>query len=199
MENETGRGRQARAVILEEHRALAAVLHGLRFLVRRIRDGGKVPDFAVLRAMLHYIDTFPEQQHHSKEDSYLFSRIRARTHEVDAVLDDLEAEHKRGGEMIRHLEQGLLRFEQGGSQYFDAFATAVEAYCDFHWQHMRKEEDLILPAADHALTEADWAELDAAFAANANPLGGVLAHEDFDRLFREIVKLAPPPIGVGPE
>ena len=194
-----GQKRQALAVILEEHRSLAAVLHGLRFLVRRIREGGKKPDFAVLRAMLHYIDTFPERQHHTKEDRYLFGRIRARTHEVDALLADLESEHKLGGEMIRHLEQGMLRFEQGGGQYFDAFATAVEAYCDFHWQHMRKEEDLILPIAERVLTEADWTELDAAFAANANPLGGVQVHEDFDKLFREIVKLAPPPIGVGPE
>ena len=193
------RPRESRAVILEEHRALAAVLHGLRFLVRRVREGGRKPDFPVLRAMLHYIDTFPEKEHHPREDRYLFSRVRLRTHEVDAALDDLEAEHVRGAEMIRHLEQGLLRFEQGGGEYLEPFATAVEAYCDFHWQHMRKEEDVILPAAERVLTDADWAELNAAFAGKANPLGGVQAHQDFDQLFREIVKLAPPPIGVGPE
>jgi hemerythrin-like domain-containing protein len=186
------------AVIRDDHRALAAVLHGMRFLIRDIRDNGKSPRFDVLRAMLHYIDAFPERQHHPKESRYLFVRIRARTTEADAMLSDLETEHALGAEMIRHLEQGLLRFEEGGSEYFSMFATAVEAYGDFHYQHMRKEEDLIIPIAERVLTDADWEELDAAFSENPDPLQGIGAHEDFDKLFSRIVALAPPPIGVGP-
>ena len=190
---------RALSVIRDEHRALNAVLHGLRYLVRKVRDHSSAPDFNVLRAMLHYIDTFPERQHHAKEDRYLFSRVRLRTHEADEMLSGLESEHVLGAEMIRRLEQGMLRFEVGGGDYFIAFATAVEAYCDFHWQHMRKEEDVILPLAERVLTEADWVELDAAFADNRNPLGGLHAHEDFNKLFKHIVELAPPPIGVGPD
>jgi hemerythrin-like domain-containing protein len=194
-------------IIRNEHRALAAVLHGLRFMMRQIRERGgshaaTEQEFAVLRAMLHYIDAFPEQEHHPKEDRYLFSRIRSSTREGDAVLDDLESEHRLGGDMIRHLEQGLLRFEEGGAAYLAAFATAVEAYCDFHWQHMRKEEDIMLPLAERTLTAADWAQLDLEFGKNAYPLDAAdFRHpdqrEDFDKLFSRIVQLAPPPIGVG--
>ena len=186
------------AAIRDDHRALAAVLHGMCFLVRDIRDNDKPARFDVLRAMLHYIDAFPERHHHPKESRYLFTHIRARTGDADTVLAELEAEHALGGEMIRHLEQGLLRYEEGGNEYFCAVATAVEAYSDFHYQHMRKEEDLILPVAERVLREADWAEIDAAFAANEDPLHGFGAHEDFDKLFTRIVALAPPPIGVGP-
>jgi hemerythrin-like domain-containing protein len=190
---------RALAAIRDDHRALAAVLHGMRYLVRDIRDHGKPPRFDVLRAMLHYIDAFPERHHHPKESRYLFARIRARTNEADAMLADLETEHALGGEMIRHLEQGLLRYEEGGAEYFSMFATAVEAYGDFHYQHMRKEEDLILPIAERALTEADWAELDTAFTRDPDPLQGAGGQEDFDKLFKRIVALAPPPIGVGPD
>jgi hemerythrin-like domain-containing protein len=189
---------RAIAVILAEHRALNAVLHGLRFMVRRIGEEGAEPDFRALRAMLHYIDTFPEQKHHPKETRYLFRGIRRRTHEADAMLADLEGEHIHGAEMIRHLEQGLLRYEEGGAEYFPAFSTSIEAYCDFHWQHMRKEEDLILPLAGRVLTPQDWDELDSAFAENLDPFGSVGVHEDFEKLFERIVALAPPPIGVGP-
>jgi hemerythrin-like domain-containing protein len=187
------------AAIRDDHRALAAVLHGMRFLVRDIRDNGKAPRFDVLRAMLHYIDAFPERQHHPRESRYLFVKLRLRSDEADAVLAELEAEHALGGEMIRHLEQGLLRYEEGGGEYFRMFATAVEAYCDFHYQHMRKEEDLILPLAERVLTQADWAELDAEFAENPDPLWSMGGTEDFDELFTRIVALAPPPIGVGPD
>jgi hemerythrin-like domain-containing protein len=191
---------QSRAirVIYDEHRSLAAVLHGMRFLLRKFGEDGQPPRFEVLRAMLHYIDNFPERQHHPKESEFLFSRIRLRTSEADAILADLESEHARGGEMIRHLEQGLLRFEEGGAEYFSAFAAAVEAYSEFHYQHMRTEEDLILPLAGRVLTESDWAYIDAAFVGNLDPLNCLGEHEDFGKLFTRIVMIAPAPIGLGP-
>ena len=65
-------------VIRAEHRSLAAVIHGLRHLVREVREHGARPDFGLLEAMLRYIDAFPERLHHPKEDRYLFRRLRER-------------------------------------------------------------------------------------------------------------------------
>ena len=67
------------AIIRDEHRSLAAVMHGLEFVVREARDKGTPPSFPLLRAMLHYIKAFPETLHHPKEDAYLFRKLRART------------------------------------------------------------------------------------------------------------------------
>jgi ABC-type sugar transport system substrate-binding protein len=63
---------------------------------------------------------------------------------------------------------------------------------------MRKEEDLVLPIAETALTADDWMTIDAAFASNDDPLVGIEATRESRELFRRIVNLAPPPIGVGP-
>ena len=49
------------------------------------------------------------------------------------------------------------------------------------------------------MTDEDWAEIDAAFAGHLDPLVGRELHQDFDALFKQIVNLAPPPIGVGPD
>ena len=65
-------------IIEDEHRSLAAVLHGLLYLVREIRLRNAKPDFELLGAMLHYIDAFPERFHHPKEDAYLFRHLRER-------------------------------------------------------------------------------------------------------------------------
>jgi len=186
-------------VIHDEHRTLAAVLHGLQYLIEEVRQGRRKPDFKVLRAMLYYIDAFPERLHHPKEDRYLFARLRERTTEGIAVLDQLEAQHIHGAKLIRDLEQGLLRWEMGGEKEFAAFAAEVEAYAEFHWRHMRQEEDVVLPLASRALTEEDWHEMDAAFTSNADPLIGKDLEKDFERLFTRIVTIAPPPIGVGRE
>lgn len=184
-------------VIRDEHRTLAAVLHGLRYLVEEVREGRFRPDFDVLRAMVHYIDTFPEKLHHPKEDRYLFARLRQRTTLANSALDQLEAEHIYGAKLIRDLEQALLRWEMGGERDFAAFADEVERYADFHWRHMRREEEVVLPLAERALSDDDWREIDAAFAGNADPLIAKDVDKDFQRLFKRIVNIAPPPIGVG--
>jgi hemerythrin-like domain-containing protein len=185
-------------VIRSEHRSIAAVLHGLQYLIGEIRAGKSTPRFDVLRAMVHYIDAFPERQHHPKEDRYLFALVRQRTREADDALDRLEQEHRQGAQMIRDLEQALLRYEEGGSGFFEQFAKRATEYADFHWHHMREEEEGILPLAERVLTAQDWKTIDEAFAGNGDPLLGAEAKRDYQQLFTRIVMLAPPPIGVGP-
>jgi len=189
---------QAIRTILNEHRSLAAVLHGMLYLVREIRDRGKKPDFNVLGAMVYYIDAVPERFHHPKEDKYLFKLLRIRCSAAGPLLHLLEEEHRVGAEKIRTLEQALARYQQGGDAEFGAFAAAVDAYAAFHWDHMRREEKEVLPLAEQHLTPGDWETIDAAFAGHTDPLFGAEAGEEYDNLFRRIVHLAPPPIGVGP-
>lgn len=190
--------RSALDVIRGEHRSLTAVLIGLWYLVDEVSEGRSEPNFRVLRAMMHYIDTFPEKLHHPKEQRYLFPRLRQRTDTANAALDQLEAEHIHGKKLIRDLEQALLRWEMGGQQDFTTFAQAVEHYVGFHKRHMQREEQVILPLAERMLTEEDWREIDAAFSGNADPLNAGV-ERDFEHLFRRIVTIAPPPLGFGGE
>ena len=185
-------------IIHDEHRSLAAVLHGMLYLVRDTRLRASAPRFDVLGAMVYYIDAFPERFHHPKEDAYLFKFLRMRNPEAGPLVTRLESEHRAGAEKIRVLEQALERYEHGGACEFPAFAEAVQAYAAFHWDHMRTEEDKLLPLARLHLTTADWVEIDSAFLGHTDPLFGPAAGGEYDALFRRIVNLAPPPIGVGP-
>jgi branched-chain amino acid transport system ATP-binding protein len=186
-------------IILDEHRSLAAVLGGMLHLVRVIRDGGAAPDFTLFGAMIYYIDAFPERFHHPKEDAYLFRILRQRDADAAELIERLQSEHRAGEDKIRVLAHALLRYQYGGTAQFAQFATAVESYAAFHWEHMRAEEDRVLPLARARLSASDWAEIDAAFASNDDPMVGAKAGEEYDALFRRIANLAPPPIGVGPE
>jgi hemerythrin-like domain-containing protein len=191
--------KSALEIIRAEHTSIAAVIHGVRYLVNQVRAGGPNPDFELLRAMLHYIDQFPEKLHHPKEDRYLFAKLKSRTHMADPVIAELEQDHQRGEEAIRRLDQALLRWQEGGKAFFEAFAKEVEDYSNFHWRHMRKEEEVVMPLAEKHLKGEDWREIDAAFRGNADPLIEVDVKQGFEQLFTRIVSLAPPPIGVGPE
>jgi len=184
-------------VIHDEHQALAAMLRSMSLMVAQSHRKSELPDFGVLRAMLFYVDEFPERQHHPKESQLLFPRVRERCPELAATLDRLEAEHHQGEAAIRTLEHALLAYEVLGASRRQAFDIALERYVDGYLHHMRVEESAILPAAIQHLTEADWAALDAAFAKNLDPLTGHEAADEFQPLFSKIVMTAPAPIGLG--
>lgn len=181
--------------IRDEHHSLATILHALRDLVARIRDGRAGPDFDGLRAMLYYLDGFSSRLHHPQEDELLFQPLRERGGEAAALVDDLEREHARVAEAMRSLEQALLRYEEGGAREFVAFATAVEGLCAFYLQHMRKEEMLALPLAEKLFGAQEWAGIEAARAGADAPRGGLDEGEEFRRLFCRIVGANPAPQG----
>jgi hemerythrin-like domain-containing protein len=184
-------------IIHDEHRAFAAVLHGLLSVVEQVRSRGEAADFRLLHAMLDYIEAFPEKLHHPKEDEYVYRLLRRRAPQAAPILDELADEHRRGGELLARLGTTLRAFE-GDAAAFEPFAAAVAAYADFHWAHMRKEEDEVLPLAERVLLPADWQAIDAAFGSNADPLVGIDSQREMRELFRRLTHLAPAPIGVGP-
>ena len=184
-------------IIREEHAALSAMLRSILMLLAQHRKTGTLPDFGALRAMLFYVDEFPEQRHHRKESELLFPKLRARTPLSRDILDRLEEEHARGEHCIRSLEHSLLAFEMMGEARRAAFEQAAERYVAFYLAHMRLEEEHILPLAERVLTAGDWAELDEAFATNRDPLIGHEPDDDYRALFTRIVNAVPAPIGLG--
>ena len=185
-------------IIRDEHAALSAMLRSILLLLAQHRRNGTQPDFAALRAMLFYVDEFPEKRHHRKESELLFPKLRSRTPISRELLDRLDDDHDRGERKIRNVEHALLAFEMMGDSRREAFETAVERYVDFYLAHMALEEREILPLAERVLTEEDWAELDRAFSANRDPLTGCKPDSEYAALFTRIVNAVPAPIGLGP-
>lgn len=189
------------SILQDEHQALAAMLRSLSMMLAHARRHGALPDFDVLRAMLFYIDEFPERRHHPKESQLLFPLLRERAPALAPVLGRLDADHARGEHAIRALEHALLAFEVMGPARRENFEAAVRRYIDFYLGHMALEEEAVLPVARQVLGPADWAVLDEAFAADADPLTGHAPsdarNDEYRALFQRIAMAAPAPIGLG--
>ncbi len=189
-------------IICQEHRALSAMLRAILLMLGEHRRRDTLPDFAALRAMLFYVDEFPERLHHPKEGRLLFPKLRGRDASTDAVLDRLERDHAQGEHAIREIEHALLAFEMmSETAQCHARRDAFEALMTRHTQswlaHMRTEEAEILPLAESVLNVDDWAELDAAFKANRDPLTGLEADVVDQALFRKILQALPASSGIG--
>jgi hemerythrin-like domain-containing protein len=182
-------------ILRDEHLAIATVLYALRYLVEHEEDADSAPQLPVLHAIVDYIVSYPDRWHHPKEETQLFFRLRKRCLEADALIAELELEHAAGYSMIEKLRAALRALEQGEAEAWQHFRDAASAYVQFEWSHLRKEEDLLFPLAEHYLEEQDWAAVHQAFRDNDNPLFGLKPRDQAEQLYQRILELAPPPIG----
>ena len=144
-------------VIRDEHRSLAAVLHAWMHELAASRTAMKVPRARLVRAMLLYIERFPVAQHHPKEEQYLFARLRGRN-------DVRERGARRAGAPARprptarrrtfvHEVDSLYATTDTSAQQaaLVRLEDAVARYAAFMWEHLGREEGVILPAAQRFL------------------------------------------------
>jgi hemerythrin-like domain-containing protein len=188
---------RAAQIIRDEHAALAAMLRSLSMMIGHGPSEQPERFFDVLRAMLFYIDEFPERLHHPKESKFLFPKLTVAAPQLQAVIQRLEAQHVSGEQRVRQLQHLLLAWELLGEPRRLDFIEAADRYVKFYLDHMRTEETELLPVAERILSPSDWAELDKAFAADRDPLAGGARDPVYNRLFARIVLTAPAPIGVG--
>ncbi len=188
-------------IIRAEHDALSAMLRTVPLLLQAQRRAGTAPDFGALRAMLFYVDEFPERLHHKKESELLFPKLRALAPDLRQTLDDLEADHNHGERAIRELQHTLLAWEQMGEPRREKFEQQLKVYTARYLNHMRREETEILPRAVATLSAADWAQLDQAFGSHQDPLAprpGQPVDEVYAPLRQRILAVLPAPLGWGP-
>ena len=184
--------------IRDEHASLAAMLQSMRLMVEKGPSDDHRQFFNVLRAMLFYIDEFPERLHHPKESNLLFPKVVKLAPKTMGAVDKLERDHMRSEKAARDLQHMLLAWELLGPGRRAAFEEAMGQYIDAYLEHMNLEENVILPEAERCFSEEDWKLLDAAFAENADPLTGQYRPtETYEKLFTLIVTRAPSPIGLG--
>ncbi len=182
----------ATRIIRAEHGALRAVLLRIQLLLSHHRKACTNPDFGDIRALLFYIDEFPEKLHHPKETDLLFPKIRARAPEMRHMLDRLDTDHLRGEYNIRQIQHQLMEYEIMGECRRARFEQAFARYADFYMDHMEAEETFVLPLAEAMLTAEDWSELDSVFfASDRDPLAGGLAPDAYLPLFSRISGMLP--------
>ena len=185
-------------IILDEHHALSVLLQSMSMLVRKGPGDQADRFFDSLRAMLFYIDEFPERLHHKKETELLFPMVAARDANTQEAIAKLDLDHSKGESAVRELQHLLMGWEFMGESRRAQFEEVFSRYLVFYRARMELEEKLILPAAKANLTPSDWLSLDAAFAANRDALTGKYpVEEGYERLFSYIARVAPAPIGLG--
>ena len=110
---------------------------------------------------------------------------------MDAELDELERQHLRDAALLEELgrlTQALAAADAAGRiALTDKLAEAMGRYAELHWEHMGREETVILPAAQKHLQPEDWEALNAAFSEPGAMPEGELSGLDYHHLLGRIV------------
>jgi hemerythrin-like domain-containing protein len=154
-------------------------------------------ELELLVGMIAYMRGFPQQEHHPKEELHLHHHLRARTTLAEPLLASLEEQHQREYALVGEVDQMLKQSLSAGRQV-EGLSEAVETLARELLAHIGKEEREVFPLAQAHLSDADWTDIAAAFAANTDTPLEALSHEDFRALFRRIANLvAVPATGEG--
>lgn len=174
-------------IIKDEHRALNSVLSALWVISQKALHTGTSPDFLWLRALLNYVDQFPERLHHPKEELYLFRVLERRSPGFGRTITRLRREHAaNAGHSIR-IRRVLADWERGDPKAGPFFVDIARDFARFNWRHMRLEEREVLPAAQATFTDADWQAIDQAFAVNDDPLARSRTRQECEAELQRLV------------
>ena len=122
-------------IIRDEHSSLAAMLQSMRLMVDRGPQNDPRNFFDVLRAMLFYIDEFPERLHHPKETELLFPRVAAAAPEVGMAVARLDHDQP-----FPKAELGSPRGRQG--------TPRAHVVCPYGWLDSQTLGDADLASAE---------------------------------------------------
>lgn len=168
-------------IILDEHRSIKAALQaivvalpagGSARVVGSESPGAMRIDINAVRTMLAYLDGFPEQIHHPKEDESLFTLLGKRNQDAASLITALRSEHSFGQSTMYRLQQQADLLTGDDQHGIEQFTQSMSEFDTFYRAHMQLEETMLLPIALRTLTTDDWRAIDATFAGNLDPLRG---------------------------
>lgn len=154
---------RATEILKNEHRVIETVLDCLEVIVARALTEGKLEADAASQA-LDFLKAFADGCHHAKEEGFLFPMLERKGFQRDGGPTGVMLhEHAIGREEIAAMAQSLEEAALGRPESLRRFAAHARTYIDLLRQHIFKENQVLFPMADRALTSADQETLLAGF------------------------------------
>jgi hemerythrin-like domain-containing protein len=142
------------AALSEDHRVIEQVLKCLLEMASKTAAGAPL-DVSSADAAVRFFRTFADQCHHKKEEDVLFPALgRAGfSPEAGPVAVMLE-EHEVGRKYVARIDAAIEQARANAPTAGAAFVSAARAYADLLSNHIAKEDHILFPLADHAITGA---------------------------------------------
>jgi hemerythrin-like domain-containing protein len=169
-----------------EHRAIERMLRILEGVSDRLESGDPV-DSAHLAQIVEFIQVFADRCHHGKEEDLLFVAMgEAGIPTEGGPIGVMLREHVIGREHVGTMNRAAGQYAAGNAQAAKEFAAAARGYVELLRQHIAKEDNILYPMADRALSQDKRDELLEGFEVIEQERVGPGRHKAFHKLLDEL-------------
>jgi hemerythrin-like domain-containing protein len=173
-------------MLSHEHEVILMVCGAAEREARSMRETGRA-DAERVAKMVDFFRTFADHCHHAKEEDHLFVKMQERGFPRDAgPVGVMLHEHEQSRACVTAVAAHLAAAAAGDAGALAAVADNLLAYASLLRAHIFKEDNILYPMANQALTEADQAELAAAFERVERDEVGAGVHEKYHALAHEL-------------
>jgi hemerythrin-like domain-containing protein len=165
-------------ILSAEHRVIEQVLDCVEKIAERAEQRGAL-DAEAATASIRFLRTFADRCHHGKEEGQLFPAmgergIPTRVGPVAVMLD----EHELGRREIAAMESAVKSVRGNDPKALGLYVAHARAYVELLREHILKEDNILFPMAEAALSDGDRARVLAAFEKVESEDLGHGTHED---------------------
>ncbi len=171
-----------------EHADLERLLDLLDWQLATFRDGGR-PDYELIGTVVEYCVSYQDVVHHPREE-LVFGKLLVRDRSAAAAIDDLEEDHGRLAARARELAAAVRQVVAEEIVDRAWLWGLCENLAQAYRRHIADEEEHFFPAAQAALSDEDWVELENRFEDRGDPLFGEPVADRFRALRNDIDDLA---------
>jgi len=146
----------------------------------------EVPDYEMMQGVMEYFLDYPDLYHHPKEDLIL-NKMEPRSWAAKDGFPDLRHEHQELAAMTRGFSTAIQDILLEAEIPREAFQQRARKFLDFYRSHIKKEEEVLFPAALKVLTKEDWAEISEGRESWDDPIFGPKSHQRHETLRESIL------------
>jgi hemerythrin-like domain-containing protein len=173
-------------VLKNEHRGVERMLAIVETATRRLEAGSDVPPDLFLSAV-DFFRGFTDGCHHAKEEEKLFPALeRHGVPRAGGPVGVMLMQHEQGRAYVRAMAEAAERYSKGDKSAVPALVENGRGYVDLLRQHIAKEDGILFPLADQALSSAEQAQLFEDFEAIERERTGPGEHERYHHVLDEL-------------
>jgi hemerythrin-like domain-containing protein len=168
------------AELIQEHGPVKMVLRVLEKMCEKI-DKGEEINKEEAGQVIYFIQEFVDKCHHGKEEGWLFAIIKRNTNIRDnGLADDLTKEHENGRAFVQNMTDAL---KAGDMEKFKRNSLDYVKLLD---QHIFRENTILFPMAERALSNEEQKELEEGFLRIEREVIGKELHDKLHNLIHEL-------------
>ena len=170
--------------LAEDHRRLTRLMNMMEGLLDQFH-AGEEPNYALLCELMEYIVDFADQVHHPSED-LIFRRVIEQSGQDADLPHTLIHQHEVLSQLNRRFQTSVEGIVNEAVLRRDEVEEQGRELIRFQREHMRLEDEAGFPLALAALSDADWAALEAQAPQVEDPVFGHADRERFRTLYLQL-------------